>query len=328
MHHKKIIRKSYSCAIKILLVLGFLTISPALSMGAEVTDWVTGLPRQPIHVSQWPEGKKIAVCFVLYVEVWGQGQGPNFRPDMSSRKPDLVNESFREYGIEWGIPRVAALFKEQDVPLTIALNALFSEQRPEAWKRLRSVVPDAAIVAHGMNNSTEMLPLAAGMEAQEAYIRKTLDLIEKDTGVRPRGWSSPSVYSNRETFSAAAAAGITYTLDSMDSDVVARLITKAGPLMAIPYPVVTVDMGQYLTRDKEPEDMERLWIDYVTELVREAETDPSRDAMVVAIGIHPFVVGTPSGAAALRRVLENFKKEQLIWLTDTDAVMKSVGGAH
>lgn len=74
--------------------------------------------------------------------------------------------------------------------------------------------------------------------------------------------------------------------------------------------------------------MERLWIDYVTELVREAETDPSRDATVVAIGIHPFVVGTPSGAAALRRVLENFKKEQLIWLADTDAVMKSVGGAH
>lgn len=179
-----------------------------------------------------------------------------------------------------------------------------------------------------MNNSTEMLPLTAGVGAQEAYIRKTLDLIEKDTGVRPRGWSSPGVYSNRETFPAAAASGITYTLDSMDSDMVARLITTAGPLVAIPYPVITVDMGQYLTRDKEPEDMERLWIDYVTELVREAETEPSRDATVVAIGIHPFVVGTPSGAAALRRVLDNFKKQKLVWLTNTDAVMKAASAIH
>ena len=37
----------------------------------------------------------------------------------------------------------------------------------------------------------------------------------------------------------------------------------------IPYPVVTVDMGQYLERSKEPNDMARLWIDYVTELARE-----------------------------------------------------------
>lgn len=39
----------------------------------------------------------------------------------------------------------------------------------------------------------------------------------------------------------------------------------------------------------------------------EAEAHPDREATIVAIGIHPFVVGTPDGAEALRRVLENFK---------------------
>ena len=63
--------------------------------------------------------------------------------------------------------------------------------------------------------------------------------------------------------------------------------------MLIPYPVVRVDRGYYLSRSKEPGDLERLWIDYVTELSREAEADPTRGATVVAIGIHPFVVGTP-----------------------------------
>jgi allantoinase len=48
--------------------------------------------------------------------------------------------------------------------------------------------------------------------------------------------------------------------------------------------------------------------------------DPGRDATVVAIGIHPFVVGTPAGAAALRRVLEDFKRRKLVWVTDLDAV--------
>ena len=320
-------RRAYSSTV-LVLVLGLLALSPALLAGADVTDWVAGIPRQPIHVSEWPGGKKVAICFVLYVEVWGFGQGPNFRPDMAGRKPDLVDESFREYGIEWGVPRLGALFKEQDVPLTIALNALFPGQRPEVWKRFRAMVPKAPIVAHGMNNSTDQLPLSGTIEAQEVYIRKTLDLIEKDTGVRPRGWSSPSVYANRDTFPASAAAGITYTLDGMDSDVAARLMTKSGPLVLIPYPVPAVDMGQYLARNKEPEDMERLWIGYVSELEREAESDPSREATVVAIGIHPFVMGTPSGAASMRRVLQNLKQQKLVWMADTDAVMAATNDRH
>ena len=75
----------------------------------------------------------------------------------------------------------------------------------------------------------------------------------------------------------------------------------------IPYPAQTVDMGQYLSRMKESVDLERLWIDYVSELAREADRDPDRPATVVAIGVHPFVIGTPAGAASFRRVLEALK---------------------
>ena len=43
------------------------------------------------------------------------------------------------------------------------------------------------------------------------------------------------------------------------------------------------------------------------------------------IGIHPFVVGTPDGAAAMRRVLKRFKEDDMVWLTDTDAIRKAAG---
>ncbi|MGC1784808.1 MAG: hypothetical protein WA708_20000 [Acidobacteriaceae bacterium] len=292
---------------------------------APAKDWITGLPREPIYVAAWPGGKKVAVCFVLYVEVWGYGHGPNFRSDMNGRDPDVVDESFRQYAIEWGIPRLGRLFHEQGVPLSIALNAQFPAQHPDVWTQFRALVPQAPIIAHGMNNSTQLLPLGRGLDAQEEYVRRTLDLIEKDTGVRSVGWSSPSVYPNGDTFTATAAEGIRYSLDGMDSDTLSRLATKSGPLVLVPYPAVTVDMGQYLARSKEPSDMERLWIDYVSELAREAEADPGREATVVAIGIHPFVMGTPAGAAALRRVLENFKQQKLVWVTDTQAVLTAAG---
>src|SRR5262249_26138310 len=141
----------------------------------------------------------------------------------------------------------------------------------------------------------------------------------------PVGWSSPSVYSNGDTMQAVAAEGITYTIDQMDSDIISRLKTPDGSLIQLPYPVVTVDMGQHLARMKMPAELETLWLDYVLELAGEARADPAREATTGVIAIHPFVIGTPDGAAVLRRVLSRLKKDDQVWLTDTDAILKAAG---
>ncbi len=303
---------------------------PSLALAQDAIDAVTGFPRDPVTVTAWPGGKKVAVSFALFVEVFGFGQGPVFRPDLASRNPDLVNEAFRQYAITWGNLRVGRLFKELDVPLTVVLNAGFLRTYPAVWKEFRAANPKAPIIAHGMNNSNDILPLGRGITEQKAYIRRTLDLIASITGARPTGWSSPSVYSNGDTMQAMAAEGVTYNIDQMDSDFISRLKTPDGTLILLPYPTPTVDMGQFLARMKSPAEIETLWLDYVTELAREARADPTRQATTVVIGIHPFVIGTPDGAAALRRVLERLKKDDMVWLTDTDAILKAatIGNAN
>lgn len=306
-----------------LLAAATIIAAPPASAQQAARDSVTDLPRENLSLKAWPRGKKVAVAFVLYVETWGKGHGPSLRPDMTSRNPDVVNEAFRQYAIEWGVPRVGRLFREQGVPITFALSARFPSSHPQVWKELRAAAPRAPILGHGMNNSTQQLPLSEGPAAQQDYVKRSLDMVERDTGVRPIGWSSPSVYPNVDTFSATTAAGIRYTLDGMDSDILTRLKTPSGPLLQIPYPAVTVDMGHYLLRGMEPVALERMWVDYITELAREAKADPQRNATVVAIGIHPFVVGTPSGAAAMRRVLEAVKKLDVVWLTDTRAIFEA-----
>ncbi|HEY8124366.1 MAG TPA: polysaccharide deacetylase [Methylocystis sp.] len=307
----------------VALVLGVLL--PLETRAQDRIDRVTGFEREAIHTVAWPGGKKVAVSFAFFVEEFGFGQGPIFRPDLASRKPDLVNEAFRQYAIDWGVVRVGRLFKELNVPLTIVVNAEFFGKHPSVWKEFRSMLPNAPLVAHGMNNTSRMLPLQSGIAAQKAYIRRTLDLIAEATGVRPTGWSSPSVYANRDTMRAMAAEGVAYTLDQMDSDVISRLKTPDGSLILLPYPTVTVDMGQYLARLKTTREIETLWLDYVSELAYEARADPARGATTVVIGIHPFVVGTPDGASALRRVLLRLKSDEAVWLTDADAILRAAG---
>src|SRR5262249_6859343 len=87
---------------------------PCATLAQDAADWVTAFPRAPIPVAVWPAGRKVAITFALFIEESGFGRGPAFRPDLASRNPDLVNEAFRQYGIDWGIPRVGRLFKELD----------------------------------------------------------------------------------------------------------------------------------------------------------------------------------------------------------------------
>jgi len=297
---------------------------PSATFAQDGIDAVTGFARGPVHIAFWPAGKKVAVSFVLFVEEFGVGQGP-VRPDLATRNPDLVNEAFRQYGIDRGIMRVGRLFKELDAPLSVALNAEFPRAYAPVWKEFRAAQPNAPIIAHGMNNTSHMLPLGRGVDEQKAYIRRTLDLIASETGVKAAGWSSPSVYADGDTMQAIAAEGVTYTIDQMDSDIISRLKAPDGSVVLLPYPVVTVDMGQELARMKSPAEIETLWLDYVLELADEARADPSREATTVVIGIHPFVIGTPDGAAALRRVLVRLKKDDAVWLTDTDAILTAAG---
>src|ERR1700687_3658318 len=127
------------------MVLLFVVHLPFAALAQYGTDRVTGFARDPVYTTTWPSGRKVAVSFALFVEEFGLGQGPIFRPDLAARNPDLVNEAFRQYGIDWGVARVARLFKELGVPLSVVLNAQFPGAYTSVWKEFRAVQPKAPI---------------------------------------------------------------------------------------------------------------------------------------------------------------------------------------
>ena len=60
---------------------------PFVTLAQDGADWVSGFPREPVPVAAWPADRKVAVSFALFVEEFGFGQGPVFRPDLASPQP-------------------------------------------------------------------------------------------------------------------------------------------------------------------------------------------------------------------------------------------------
>src|SRR5438132_8529278 len=69
---------------------------------------------------------------------------------------------------------------------------------------------------------------------QRAVIRDSLQIIEKFTGRKPKGWLGPGLTETWETLDLLAEAGIEYVSDSANDDQPYEIRTSHGPLVSVP----------------------------------------------------------------------------------------------
>jgi allantoinase len=80
---RKALERGFVAGIALLLAVHL----PSVTLAQDGIDPVTGFAREPVHVAAWPGGRKVAVGFALFVEEFGLGQGPVFRPDLARNAP-------------------------------------------------------------------------------------------------------------------------------------------------------------------------------------------------------------------------------------------------
>ena len=100
-------------------------------------------------------------------------------------QPDVLNYAWRDYGNRVGVFRLADLFAELKLPVSLLVNAEMYRHAPEAI----SAFPGAEIIGHGRSNSERQGDLTEYKE--RLLIQETTAAVEKHTGKRPRGWLGP-----------------------------------------------------------------------------------------------------------------------------------------
>ena len=253
----------------------------------------------------WPGGKRVAFYVGLNIE--------HFLPDEPSTsiwpidvKPDALNHGWREYGARVGIWRIIDILDRHGVRASALVNSMVAEHNPQIIKA--GTERDWAWLAHGQTNSI----LHTGYEPDEErrILTDITTTIETATGTRPKGWMGPALTETHNTPELLAELGYQYVLDWTNDDQPYRL--NVPGMLSVPYTLELNDLGLFLRGLSGPDFLQMVKDQY--DVLRE------EGGRVMALALHPFVIGQPFRAKYLNLALEYIAAQSDVWLPTSDDI--------
>ena len=278
-------------------------------------DYVGWAGRTPYA---WPNGTKLAVYLGVNLEhfAFGEGLGAELAP--GGPQPDVLNFAWRDHGNRVGAWRLIELLEEQRFPATVLLNSAMYDYAPALVAAHRARGDEMA--GHGRTNSERQSILP---EAEERLlISDSTAAIARHEGVAPRGWLSPWIAESRTTPDLLAEAGYRYTLNWCADDAPIWMKTRAGRLLAVPYPQEVNDIPAVVARKVGGDAFAAMIVDDFHERLRQVKDGLPQ---VMGIALHPYIVGQPHRLRHLRRALAEIAQHRdSIWITTAGDVFDHV----
>lgn len=281
--------------------------SPAPTHGRYPYSPIAGRP-----VYDWPGGKRLAVYIGLNLEWFRFGEGLGAELTPAGPQPDVLNYSWRDYGNRVGVFRLAELFAELKLPVSLLVNSDMYAQAPQAI----AAFANAEIVGHGRTNSERQGDLTEYKELK--LIEETTAAIEKHSGTRPRGWLGPWISQSHVTPDLLQEAGYTYLLDWCHDDQPVWMKTRKSRILSLPYPQELNDIPQIVARKREASEFADMIVDTFDVMHEESAKRP----LVMGIALHPYLVGWPHRFKHLARALKYIaaNADNQVWLTTAGGI--------
>ena len=277
-------------------------------MDHERYAWSMLAERAPVT---WPGGAKLALWVNVAVQFFPLNQsGAPFAPPggMSTPYPDLRHFTLRDYGNRVGLFRCLDALDAFGVKPTFSVNAAIVDRCPRLVERLASRGDEILASSWHMDTLHH-----SGMEMAEeaALIDRALRTLREATGQPITGWLSPAGAQSGNTPDLLAARGIQYMGDWLNDELPYAFRTKNGDLTALPLSLELDDafvIANNLHSEREYAEQIRDACDYLL-----AEADATGAGRLLALSIHPWLLGQPHRIAALEAVLEHLAAQTGVW---------------
>ncbi|MXP62061.1 polysaccharide deacetylase [Roseomonas sp. M0104] len=266
----------------------------------------------------WRGGAKLAVYLGINLEhfAFGEGLGAELAP--GGPQPDVLNYAWRDYGNRVGAWRLIEVLEALRLPATVLLNSAMYDYAPSLVAAHRARGDE--IAAHGRTNSERQSTMDEATE--RAMIAEVTAAIANAEGLRPSGWLSPWIAESHHTPDLLAEAGYRYTLNWCADDQPIWMRTRAGRLLAVPYPQEVNDVPAIAVRRDGAEQFAAMIVADFEERLRQIQDGRPQ---VMGIALHPYLVGQPYRLRALRGALEHIAARQdLAWFATAGQIAEHV----
>lgn len=266
---------------------------------------MTTNPRVPFRMANdrpalpGPDGRNLIVQVVVNVENWRFDQPMPRKlitaPHGADAVPDVPNFSWAEYGMRVGMPRLFRVLGDRGLAVGCTINAGVIDTYP----RLAEAILNAGweFIGHGLHQKA-----LTGEASEGALIEQALEILRNFTGRPVQGWLGPGLRETNETPDILKACGLRYVSDWVLDDVPNWMVTRHGPLIAMPYSLEINDSPLYAIQAQPSDEMLDRTRRTVAVLAREAQE--SGGARVLTVALHPHLVGVAHRIDALAELLD------------------------
>ena len=241
----------------------------------------------------WPKGAHVAVWVIPNIE--------HFHIEIGAQAPDIRNHSRRDYGNRVGVWRIMEVLEKHGVRGTVALNAEVGRFYPRIMEE--AVKLKWELMGHGLTNSVMLSGMTIPQET--AAITEARAVIEQ-WGQKMRGWLGPGLTETWHTLDLLRQNGVDYVCDWVNDDLPYRM---NNGLYSIPYSIELNDMPLFNMPSISIGDFYRRICETFDVLYEEGE----KNGRVMAIALHPFLIGVPHRIRTLDRALAYIANHAKVW---------------
>ncbi|HTV28566.1 MAG TPA: polysaccharide deacetylase family protein [Xanthobacteraceae bacterium] len=241
----------------------------------------------------WPNGARVAVWVIPNIE--------HFHIEIGNQAPDIRNHSRRDYGNRVGVWRIIEVLAKHGVRGTVALNAEVGRFYPRIMEAVTKLQWE--LMGHGLTNSVLLTGMPKDKEA--AVIAEAREIIGQ-WGQTMRGWLGPGLGETWHTLDLLREHGVQYVCDWVNDDLPYRM---NNGLYSIPYSIELNDMPLFNVPSIDIGEFERRIRETFDVLYEEG----ARSGRVMAIALHPFLIGVPHRIRTLDRALSYIASHGSVW---------------
>lgn len=255
---------------------------------------------------EWPNGAHVALWIIPNIEYFSLEERPGgYGP---GKIPDVVMWSERDYGNRVGVFRIMEVMDRYGMRGTVALNSNLCAEHPQIIEEGNKRKWEW--MGHNESNTRRLNEASPGEEAN--IIRRTLDTIDQASGRRPTGWLSSGLQQTWDTLDLLAAEGVEYQGDwCMDDQPVTMTLDSGRTIIAMPYTQQLNDKSSIERRFVSGDGFCQMICDSFDVLYKEG----AKSGRVMAIALHPYLIGVPHRIAALDKALKYITKHKKVWKT-------------